>query len=90
MIEIEKSPKELLAEKVAAYRRVFGDQYGKQVLTDILGILKFQGRLNSPEDMALHNAGLQIMEYCGIWYAENAVKITDKLFELSPPIIEED
>jgi hypothetical protein len=72
-------------EMVNKYRLVFNTPLGRRVLTHILTELHFfDGILANPEEIALRNYGIVLLNRAGVWNAENVEEIVSSLMNISP------
>jgi hypothetical protein len=84
-------PEDDEAEMVNKYRLVFNTPLGRRVLTHILTELHFfDGILANPEEIALRNYGIILLNRAGVWNAANVEEIVDGLMNISPKKEEND
>ncbi len=58
-------------ETAMAYRRVFGSADGKEVLRDLLHDLYVFSQISNPEEVALHNFGMRLLDKIGGFPTDN-------------------
>jgi hypothetical protein len=87
MISEEEKARQEDYERICLYRRVFNTPDGREVLTDIMGILGLNATIESEDQAALHNAALTILSHAGMLRDWNSKEYIESLFTLpyTPP-----